>query len=727
MTSPDLPDAAEATPDVDLVLRSRSGDAAAFGELWTRHYRSGVVVARSVSSSIDPDDLVQEAYARIFQAIQRGGGPTGSFRAYLFTSIRNTAASWGRASRESTIDELDAIADPSSTDEATLAALDRSLTTAAFRSLPTRWQEVLWYTEIEQLKPAEVAPLLGMKPAAVAQLAFRAREGLREAWIQAHLNAAEDGSECAWVIDHLGAHTRGNLGVRGTQRLNAHLAECTRCTIIAAEAREVGSRLALVLLPITIGVSATAAYLASLQRDDAAAIALAAMPSGVVEGAVVAAGGAAVATGGAAHGGGTGGTGSAGAGASGASSFTVGGLIAAGALAVAVAGAAVAGSLGLFPGGGPGGWPQFGGTEAGAPDADVEASQELVDSTQPTDEATDAPTPSPGPTTAPPTSRSTSATPAPTPAPLLTPPAPIVAPPVTPDEPRLTGLTVTSASVAPDGSVVLGVSGEPERDVEVYALSDEASGDGGFSVGVPLAVQMASLSALDETTLDTTGVGTLEFDLTTAQAVADVTLQLSYIGTDEGLAAHALSDWPDVRALLLPRTDPPAAPPAPAPPAPVPPAPAPPSDVPAPEDTPAPSLTPTPSPSGTPTPEPTDSPRPTPEPTDTPTSTPDPSETPTASPTPTPSVTPSPTPTTDAPAPDECEGPPGQMVRLGTLTGIPDAHYLVIDGWPVILVPGDGGLVVPFDPCFDRRDSYQILYTGDVVDSGEVRDLLERY
>jgi hypothetical protein len=86
--------------DADLVLRTRSGDRAAFGELWRRHYRSGVTVARSVTSSLDADDLVQEAYTRIYDSIVSGGGPTGSFRAYLFTSIRNTAATWGHARRE---------------------------------------------------------------------------------------------------------------------------------------------------------------------------------------------------------------------------------------------------------------------------------------------------------------------------------------------------------------------------------------------------------------------------------------------------------------------------------------------------------------------------------------------------------------------------------------------------------------------------------------------------
>ncbi|MGL4256930.1 MAG: RNA polymerase sigma factor, partial [Microbacterium sp.] len=195
-------DVAEAA-DADLVLRARSGDGEAFGELWRRHYRSGITVARSVSPGTDADDLVQEAYTRIYHSIQRGGGPSGSFRAYLFTSIRNTAAGWGRARRETSIDELEAVEDPTTSEEATAESLDRGLTHQAFRSLPSRWQEVLWYSEIEGMKPAEIAPLLGMKATAVAQLTFRAREGLREAWIQAHLRSVADDSDCAWTITRL--------------------------------------------------------------------------------------------------------------------------------------------------------------------------------------------------------------------------------------------------------------------------------------------------------------------------------------------------------------------------------------------------------------------------------------------------------------------------------------------------------------------------------------------
>ena len=174
------------------------------------------------------------------------------------------------------MDDLDAVEDPATSDEATESALDRGLTHQAFRSLPSRWQEVLWYTEIEQMKPAEIAPLLGMKPTAVAQLAFRAREGLREAWIQAHLQSLADGSDCQWTVERLGAHARANLARRDQSKVDAHLAECTRCAIVAAEAKEVSSRLALVLLPLTLGITGSAAYLATLQGGGIPAVALAA-------------------------------------------------------------------------------------------------------------------------------------------------------------------------------------------------------------------------------------------------------------------------------------------------------------------------------------------------------------------------------------------------------------------------------------------------------------------
>lgn len=263
----------ESLSDMELVEQAKRGGSSAFAELWRRHSSAGRTVARSFTSSTDPDDLVSEAFANIFQAIQRGGGPTGAFRPYLFTTIRNTAVGWSRKLRhEQPIDDLGELEDPLTSEDRTVEALDRSLTAQAFRSLPTRWQEALWYSEVESMSAQEIGPLLGMKANAVAALTYRAREGLRQAWIQAHLTDAPVDSECRWVIERLGSFTRGHLGNRDAARLRAHLADCARCAIVAEEAEDVGSRLAMVLLPLAAGVAGAAGYVAWLQAGAPATV-----------------------------------------------------------------------------------------------------------------------------------------------------------------------------------------------------------------------------------------------------------------------------------------------------------------------------------------------------------------------------------------------------------------------------------------------------------------------
>ncbi len=251
--------------DAALIERSRRGDRSAYGELWRRHAASGRVVARSYSP-LDPDDLVAESFTRIYDAILSGGGPRRAFRPYLFTTIRNTAVGWRRARRESNLETLESFEDPATSEEASLVALDRSITAQAFRSLPTRWQEVLWYSEVEAMTPQQIAPLVGLSANSTAALAYRAREGLRQAWIQVHLTNATAEPECRWSIERLGSYTRGKLRARDTARLEEHLDQCARCTLAAAEAREVGSGLGLVLLPLAAGAIGATAYSAWLSH-----------------------------------------------------------------------------------------------------------------------------------------------------------------------------------------------------------------------------------------------------------------------------------------------------------------------------------------------------------------------------------------------------------------------------------------------------------------------------
>jgi len=258
------------TSDEDLVERTRSGDQRAFAELWRRHFRSGVRVARQFTSSIDADDLVSEAYTRIYQRVLAGGGPTGAFRPYLYTTIRNLASTWGAASREVQVDDIADFEDPGTLDDPAAIALDRTLTARAFRSLPERWQSVLWYTEVEGMDPHEVAPILGITANSVAALSYRAREGLRKAWLQAHINDAAAAGECQWTMSRMGEHARNGLTARDSERMTFHLATCTKCAIINEEVDEVGSRLALVMLPLVLGGVAGGALLSAMAQGGSA-------------------------------------------------------------------------------------------------------------------------------------------------------------------------------------------------------------------------------------------------------------------------------------------------------------------------------------------------------------------------------------------------------------------------------------------------------------------------
>ncbi|HWH25777.1 MAG TPA: sigma-70 family RNA polymerase sigma factor [Pseudolysinimonas sp.] len=260
------------TSDAELIESARSGDSSAFAELWRRHCRPATRVARQFTS-IDADDLVSEAYVRIYQRILAGGGPSGAFRPYLYTTIRNLASTWGAARTEVQVDAIDDFEDERIPDDPAAWALDRTLTAQAFRALPDRWQTVLWYTEVEGMDPHEVAPLMGMTPNGVAALSYRAREGLRKAWLQAHIGDATASGECEWALSKMGEDARKALGARDEARLGRHLAECASCSIISEEVNEVGSRLALVMIPLLLGGVAGGTLLSSLAAPAAASAA----------------------------------------------------------------------------------------------------------------------------------------------------------------------------------------------------------------------------------------------------------------------------------------------------------------------------------------------------------------------------------------------------------------------------------------------------------------------
>lgn len=260
-----MPDgrSADSPSDAALAERARAGDSAAFATLWTRHSQAALRAARQFSSIADADDLVAEAYTRIFAAIGEGKGPNGAFRPYLFVTIRNLALRAARSSREEAVEDLESVFPAEGEGDPAVAALDRTLTAAAFRSLPERWQTVLWYTAVEGLSPLEASGLLGLSANSTSALAHRAREGLRQAWIQAHVSDTSASPDCRWMLAHMAKFANNGLSKHNRARALQHLAGCAGCSIVYEEIDEVSSRLALVMIPLVLGGTAGAGYLAS--------------------------------------------------------------------------------------------------------------------------------------------------------------------------------------------------------------------------------------------------------------------------------------------------------------------------------------------------------------------------------------------------------------------------------------------------------------------------------
>ena len=233
------PASAEPLSDQQLLALVRGGDVAAFGELFIRYRRVGGFVARAESDNpSDAADIVGEAFAAVFQAIMEGRGPIESFRPYLLTTIRRMAHRKNlKATRLVMVDSntVDALA--LAGDDHDLGTHESIVLVRAFRKLPKRWQDVLWYVDVEGLKPAQAGPLLGLAPNALSALAIRAREGLRQVYLQEHVGEAPVQS-CTEYLRYLGRYVRNGLSGNAQVRVRQHTERCPHCSAVLAELRE---------------------------------------------------------------------------------------------------------------------------------------------------------------------------------------------------------------------------------------------------------------------------------------------------------------------------------------------------------------------------------------------------------------------------------------------------------------------------------------------------------
>ncbi|WP_224094303.1 sigma-70 family RNA polymerase sigma factor [Arthrobacter sp. StoSoilB13] len=254
-TGTDNASSAGVESDGHLIGLVRGGDMSAFDELYERHVSVASTVARrNVDNPSDAEDVVAEAFQAVLQSLVAGRGPDNFFRAYLLSTVTRLSHHRNRKAGRSLPSSDDAILDRTMPEpDAVVKAFESHTVAKAFRALPERWQAVLWYLDVERMKPAAVAPLLGLSANAVSALALRAREGLRRQYLQAHVAEALD-SDCAGFASKLGTFIRGGLSRIAERKMRQHLNGCSKCTLALSELKDVQGTMRAVLIPLVTGI-----------------------------------------------------------------------------------------------------------------------------------------------------------------------------------------------------------------------------------------------------------------------------------------------------------------------------------------------------------------------------------------------------------------------------------------------------------------------------------------
>ncbi|MGH3763252.1 RNA polymerase sigma factor [Actinophytocola sp.] len=239
-----MTEALERVSDTELITAVRNGDPSAFGVLYERH----LVAAKRAAACLvkvpaEREDLVAEAFTRVLRVLRDGRGPDDEFRPYLLVTLRNTAVQGTtRGAATALYAEVPDVCPTGAVDEPVIQRWQATVAADAFASLPERWRMVLWHTEVEDESPAHVAPLLGMRPNSVAALAYRAREGLRQAYLRMQVPEPLR-RECRPTANKLAGYVRHSIPSPLSHKINRHLRACPDCRTRAATLTRANSEL----------------------------------------------------------------------------------------------------------------------------------------------------------------------------------------------------------------------------------------------------------------------------------------------------------------------------------------------------------------------------------------------------------------------------------------------------------------------------------------------------
>lgn len=162
-------------PDEEIVGRAKSGDAAAFEELYRNHVASVYALCvRLVGDAAAAETLTQDVFVRAWEKLSTFSG-RGTFSAWLRRLGLNVVFSDAATRRRSVTEEL--TTDPPVESLYVGVALDLE---SAITRLPRGARIVFVLYDVEGYRHREIADMTGVTVGAVKSQLHRARRLLRE-------------------------------------------------------------------------------------------------------------------------------------------------------------------------------------------------------------------------------------------------------------------------------------------------------------------------------------------------------------------------------------------------------------------------------------------------------------------------------------------------------------------------------------------------------------------
>ncbi len=166
-----------------LMQRAAAGDKDAFEALVLRHRDHAVrFAARFTANRFDAEDIVQECFAKLY--VRRKQWKDGaSFKAYLYTIIRNRCTDLSRLKRETAAlseEELELVSREGLPETTALAKEERERVSLAVSRLKPEYRTALYLFAYEQMDYRSIAKVMGKTQAQIKIILHRARKTLKK-------------------------------------------------------------------------------------------------------------------------------------------------------------------------------------------------------------------------------------------------------------------------------------------------------------------------------------------------------------------------------------------------------------------------------------------------------------------------------------------------------------------------------------------------------------------